>query len=99
MIFIMSTVASAVISASTTTASSATTSLPLSPSSSAVVRWFVDGGNGLVDAHNVNFMFNTHTDLVDGIITCCGQGHVADDGTVVANWGKSATPPPDHEAV
>jgi hypothetical protein len=81
-----------------TPSSSSSSSSPLPPSSAAV-RWFVDGNNGLVDPANVNFMFNTHTDLVDGIITCCGQGHVADDGTVGASWGKSATPPPDHEAV
>ena len=43
------------------------------PSSSAVVRWFVDGNAGLIDPDNVNFMFNSHSDLVDGIITCCGE--------------------------
>ena len=40
------------------------------------IRWFVDNGHAVNDTDNLNFLFDTHADLVDGVYPCCGFASV-----------------------
>jgi hypothetical protein len=49
---------------------------PSAPAIANRIRWFIDDLAGMTDAGNLNFVFGTHADLVDGIYPCCGWGRV-----------------------
>ena len=40
------------------------------------IRWFIDDLAGMTDPGNLDFVFGTHADLVDGIYPCCGWGRI-----------------------
>ena len=54
---------------------------PSAPAIANRIRWFIDDLAGMTDAGNLDFVFGTHADLVDGIYPCCGWGGVRTSGT------------------
>jgi len=59
------------------------------------IRWFIDDSiAGMTDKGNLDFVFGTHADVVDGIYPCCGWGHVhgAINGSFLAIRDESNDP-------
>ena len=68
--------------------SAAAPSLPIAKR----VRWFVDVQNAFVAPQNQDFMFNTHKDIVDGVIHCCA-------GSMIVNGSFSFSTRPTYSPV